>query len=1065
METTPPSTFWTRLQEAVSLADYRPRPAEDVTASEQEGQYVLKSPRAGAYTRLAPEEYALWKMLDGQRSVRELAVAYFLQFQRFMPVAELVRRLRQGHLLADPPTRLREQLQAAVREQEEPWGRRILNLLWGHPLCIRGTDRFFRTLYRWGGRWLFSRPAVWLQRLLALLGLAAFLLLLWWGRQGYEVLQAGRSYFWGLLLLFLMNAVTLSLHESAHALATIHNGCEVRRGGLMLYLGLPTLFVDTTDTWMADKQGRIQVAAAGPWNDLVLGGLCALLALPGWASGPLWLKFATLFYASAFFNLNPLLELDGYFMLSDWLDQPYLRRDALEFVRKELWKRWQSGQSLERRERLYSVYGLLAILYVIVVGGLVFIFWRSQVRLMAADLLGRGLWGRVLLGLLLALLALPLLFLAARRLYRAGRQAWQALGERGFLGQGRIRLGLVAAATLLAGLLYGLLPRSWQDLLLPFLPLLLHGLGLLTLTLLLPFYQGTPFRRVLIYLGVTILLLALGSALEWAWGIVWLGSYAVRLAQPGALLIALAAFSAEDLLRAHWMEKIAMGLALAGGFVLAVALVLPAGPGGLAAALWAGGPAFLGGLALALLVPTVTSFLHTPFAPSWDLFFLALLISLARLLPGVTVAVAFALDLGIALLVAQAGLLYLLAQRYLRYRGEDWVETPLVMGSHTRLRHAFIHFFNSLFLLFQHTFGRRKAQGLDDRLDVLSVTANWLVSVDVGHIREDPRIETFPLARLAGQYIALLGHTVDLMDDLAGSPFLRRAIQTAYDGLPWSEREALAQWVLSRTPWGEAISQDFLSQKELDLRLLAQVPMFYVCDEPLLAQLRAASQEQRLSPGQVVVRQGQTVRDLWVVASGEVEVWQSDESGRERLLEEHHRGDTFGEDALVGGQTYPGTYRTSVETVLLRIEGGALEDILQTQPVPSERIRTRARLLAWLDGVGLFQGLPRRELRALAGRLERVDVPAGEMLVRQGQSIQTLYLIESGRLLRIKDWGEESTDIEQELGPGEYFGALSTLLGSEAQASIVASEASTLWALPAKAFDRLLEHSSLSGKF
>lgn len=1057
---TAPATFWAHFQEAASLANYRPEPAEGVAVSQQQDHYILKSPRANCYLRLSPEEYTLWTWMDGQKTVRDMTVAYFLQFQRFMPVADLVLRLRQGQMLIDPPANIRGQLQVAVQAQEEPWGRQVLNLLWGHPVRLRGTDRFFRALHRLGGKTLFSRPIIWLQRLVALAGLVAFVLLLVQGRQGYQVLQAGRSYFWGLLLLVLMNLVTLSLHESAHALATIHHGCEVRRGGFMFYVGLPTLFVDTTDTWMAGKEARVQVAAAGPWSDLVIGGLCALLALPGWASGPILLKIATLAYISAFLNLNPLLELDGYFILSDKLDLPYLRRDAMSFVRQELWQRLRQRQSFSSRERLYAVYGLLALGYLLLVSGLALLFWRTQVSQMLADLLQRGVWGQVATGLLVALVGIPLAVLLGRRLLRAGQQSWRTLAERGHLNQGTVRLALVAGGTMALLLIYHLLPLSWRETALPFLPLLLHGIAMVCLAAVLPFYGGTPFRRVLVFLGVVILLLANGSMLEWAWGQVWLGSDAVRLAQLGALLVALAAFSAEDLVRTHLVEKVLMGLLLGGGFFLSVVLVRQGQTGDLLlAALWASGPAFLGGLALALLVPTVASFIDTPFAPAWDLLSLALALSLARMVPGWPLPLAFALDLGMAFLVAQGAGLYLLAQRYLRYQRDPWVEVPVGIGAHTRLRHGFIRFFNNLFVLFRDTFGRRKAQVLDDRLDIISVTANWLVTVDGGRVREDPRVETFPLDQLSRQYMDLLGHTVEIMDNMAGRPFLRRAIQSAYDSLPWAEREVLAHWVLSRTPWGEAVSQAFFSRKDQDLRLLAQIPMFLPCDEAMLVRLRAALEEVSAPAGHTIVRQGQPVKALWVVASGEVELWQRDETGHERLLEELHRGDTFGEDTLVENRVHPGTYRASVDTLLLRVEEDVLEQALQTQPIPSERVHTQARLLAWVDGVGLFQGLPRRDLRAMSARLERQEVPAWEILVQGERPVNAFYLIETGKVLVVKDWGQETEEIQRELGPGEYFGEYSPLLGGQASTTVVTTEPGVFWALPADEFSRFLKRS------
>ena len=69
------------------------------------------------------------------------------------------------------------------------------------------------------------------------------------------------------------------------------------------------------------------------------------------------------------FNMNPLIKLDGYYLLSDYLEVPNLRQRSTSYLKgivRRLW-RWPSGEadsSTTRRERsIYMVYGLLAIAY------------------------------------------------------------------------------------------------------------------------------------------------------------------------------------------------------------------------------------------------------------------------------------------------------------------------------------------------------------------------------------------------------------------------------------------------------------------------------------------------------------------------------------------------------------------------------------------------------------------------------------------------------------------------------------------------------------------------------
>jgi putative peptide zinc metalloprotease protein len=51
----------------------------------------------------------------------------------------------------------------------------------------------------------------------------------------------------------------------------------------------------------------------------------------------------------------PLLELDGYYMLVDWLEIPLLRSRAFAFVRSDLWRKLRARQPFDREERIFAV--------------------------------------------------------------------------------------------------------------------------------------------------------------------------------------------------------------------------------------------------------------------------------------------------------------------------------------------------------------------------------------------------------------------------------------------------------------------------------------------------------------------------------------------------------------------------------------------------------------------------------------------------------------------------------------------------------------------------------------
>jgi putative peptide zinc metalloprotease protein len=91
----------------------------------------------------------------------------------------------------------------------------------------------------------------------------------------------------------------------------------------------------------------------------------------------LWLLAAVNYLAVAT-NLNPLLELDGYYMLSDALDRPNLRQESLAWLGQRAWTDLRSGRAL-RAHRVELLYGLAAVGYATVLTVTTVMMYRGWV--------------------------------------------------------------------------------------------------------------------------------------------------------------------------------------------------------------------------------------------------------------------------------------------------------------------------------------------------------------------------------------------------------------------------------------------------------------------------------------------------------------------------------------------------------------------------------------------------------------------------------------------------------------------------------------------------------------
>ncbi len=111
-----------------------------------------------------------------------------------------------------------------------------------------------------------------------------------------------------------------------------------------------------------------------------------------------------------------------------------------------------------------------------------------------------------------------------------------------------------------------------------------------------------------------------------------------------------------------------------------------------------------------------------------------------------------------------------------------------------------------------------------------------------------------------------------------------------------------------------------------------------------------------------------------------------------------------------------------------------------------------------LRAVPFFRGLPGAGLRALAASLAAEHHEAGDLIFREGDRADSLFLVESG-LVEVRRAGEALAV----LGPGSFVGELGLLLGEPRSADLVSVADSTLLALHRADVDRLLdEHPSIA---
>jgi multidrug resistance efflux pump len=205
---------------------------------------------------------------------------------------------------------------------------------------------------------------------------------------GWSELRADLSRLYRLssIPLFLLLSLGLaSAHELAHGLTCKRFGGEVHELGFLLIYFTPSFYTNVSDAWLfPEKAKRLWVGFAGPYFEVFLWALATL----AWRVTDVdtWINYAallvmTLSGVKTLFNLNPFIKLDGYYLLSDYLELPNLRKRSFRYVgrvvKRLTGRRERIVAEVSARERwIYLAYGLvgsvtsLTILgYVVVTAG------------------------------------------------------------------------------------------------------------------------------------------------------------------------------------------------------------------------------------------------------------------------------------------------------------------------------------------------------------------------------------------------------------------------------------------------------------------------------------------------------------------------------------------------------------------------------------------------------------------------------------------------------------------------------------------------------------------------
>jgi CRP-like cAMP-binding protein/Zn-dependent protease len=423
-----------RIGERVDLTRFRPKLASDIELKlfplRWGNDYAMvANPRVMLYYRLEPWEADVLPLMDGTRTVGDIVVDRLEGGGELEAtgVTQLVQILELGGFLEPVPAGLEDGLARAL-DSATPAQRKLRTFLKTLTVDWDGADRLVRWWYRTLLKPFFHPVGAVVAGLIALAGLVAFFVIQGSGRFTLGSRAAPSE----TLVLLGLDFVLTFFHELGHAAVIVHYDRRVKSAGFMIYFGSPAFFVEASDSLMLDRRERILQSFAGPFAELVLSGVAslALTVLPDGNLARLLYAFALINYFVIFLNLIPLLELDGYWILSDLIQVPDLRPRALEFFQHDLWHKLGHRERFTPQEIGLGLYAAIGVLFTILSFYTAFFFWRRLFGGLLSSLWNGGLGSRLLLLLLVVFLAGPAIrgiFQLARALARRVRATVRAI--------------------------------------------------------------------------------------------------------------------------------------------------------------------------------------------------------------------------------------------------------------------------------------------------------------------------------------------------------------------------------------------------------------------------------------------------------------------------------------------------------------------------------------------------------------------------------------------------------------------------------------------------------------
>ncbi len=358
----------------IQIIDYKKIP--HILPNLMRYEYILHDHSNKKFLYIDEQDKFIWDYLDGKHSLCDIAIKFYDKYHTFgyTKIKHFLKKLEKNNFLLEKSIDYLFNFKNPSLITES--FNKILNFIKKiafKKIEVRQIDFIFDKLYKILKFFLNSRWFLGINILIIYLGFLMFIFHISGGQDTFSSIEINK---FQVVFVVILSSLLVIFHEFGHAIACKYFNRKVDKAGFMIYFGFPVFYVNTSEIWLENRLARIIVSLGGIFVDAWIGSIFSLFAAitPSLFYKKIFIQISLISYLSIFFNLNPFLEFDGYYVLIDFIGIPRLKQNIIDFFKKPQ-KIITNLLKLDKLETFYLFFGIFSFIWSIIAILMAFQFW------------------------------------------------------------------------------------------------------------------------------------------------------------------------------------------------------------------------------------------------------------------------------------------------------------------------------------------------------------------------------------------------------------------------------------------------------------------------------------------------------------------------------------------------------------------------------------------------------------------------------------------------------------------------------------------------------------------